>query len=384
MTDIPEDGGAFELPEDLPGEDGGDGFEEPDLGGDPEDFGADSDADDEASAEAEAGSEPVRRAMESITASLQRSASAGVQTLDDIEGPGNVVGAAALPMPLEDEIVPPGEGALGVFTVEDADEESIRRTLHDAMDVQAASDDGFPIVPIKTGEIDAEAHRFRIRPAPGGVSVGHVRISAGTLGCLVRDRRRLYILSNNHVLANSNNARVGDPILQPGPYDGGRNPRDCIARLHKWVTIDFSGKKNYVDCALGWTSPRLVRRELIYVYKGRRRFFRVSSRPADPRVGRVVGKTGRTTQLTCGRVLSTNATIRVNFGGGRVAVFTDQMAVRGIGRKPFSQGGDSGSLIWNWDRRRNPVGLLFAGGGGITFGNKIRRVLSGLGVQLYT
>ena len=41
----------------------------------------------------------------------------------------------------------------------------------------------------------------KFRPAPGGVSIGHYQISAGTLGCIVRDRTtgdRL-ILSNNHV-----------------------------------------------------------------------------------------------------------------------------------------------------------------------------------------
>ena len=41
----------------------------------------------------------------------------------------------------------------------------------------------------------------RWRPAPGGVSLGHYKITAGTLGCVVYDRKsgaRL-ILSNNHV-----------------------------------------------------------------------------------------------------------------------------------------------------------------------------------------
>src|SRR5439155_937308 len=57
----------------------------------------------------------------------------------------------------------------------------------------------------------------RIRPAPGGVSIGHVQITAGTLGVLARRNGRPVILSNNHVLANQNAGRVGDPIRQPGP-----------------------------------------------------------------------------------------------------------------------------------------------------------------------
>ena len=75
--------------------------------------------------------------------------------------------------------------------------------------------------------------------------------------------------------------------------------------------------------------------------------------------------------------------IRVDFRNGRVANFRDQITIRGL-RGDFSRGGDSGSLIWSWDKQRNPVGLLFAGGGGFTFANKIGRVLSALDINLYT
>ena len=75
----------------------------------------------------------------------------------------------------------------------------------------------------------------RMRPAEGGVSVGHFAITAGTIATAVYDRepfpgipRRYYILSNNHVLANSNNANIGDAILQPGPFDGGVLPSDLL------------------------------------------------------------------------------------------------------------------------------------------------------------
>src|SRR5947199_6339388 len=82
----------------------------------------------------------------------------------------------------------------------------------------------------------------RIRPAPGGVSIGHVQITAGTLGILARRNGRPVILSNNHVLANQNAGRVGDPILQPGPADGGRL-QDTIARLVDFVPIQFKERE---------------------------------------------------------------------------------------------------------------------------------------------
>ncbi len=76
----------------------------------------------------------------------------------------------------------------------------------------------------------------------------------------------------------------------------------------------------------------------------------------------IVGKSGRTTQLTSGRVIDSNASLRVNFGGGRFANYRDQIAIRGL-NGDFSAPGDSGSLIWTWNPPRTPVGLLFAGGG---------------------
>ena len=97
----------------------------------------------------------------------------------------------------------------------------------------------------------------------------------------------------------------------------------------------------------------------------------------------IVGKSGRTTQLRAGRITDCNASIRVNYGNGRVANFRDQITIRGL-RGDFSQGGDSGSVVWSFDARRNPVGLLFAGGGGFTFANKMNRVLAALDINLRT
>ncbi|MCZ6876043.1 MAG: hypothetical protein O7G88_21360, partial [bacterium] len=283
----------------------------------------------------------------------------------------------------------PGAMCLNVYVAEPMSDDGVRAALVDAMGVSAASDDQVPVNVIVSGIIDADAHRFKIRPAPGGVSVGHFRITAGTLGCLARGRRtprnrRVLILSNNHVLANSNNARFRDSIIQPGRADGGRSPRDRIAILERFVPLRYgAGRINYVDCATGWTWHRRVRRELIYLRGGRRRFFRISSRIRACRQGLLVGKSGRTTQLTTGRITDCNWSGWVNYGAGRRAFFRDQMTLRGL-RGNFSAGGDSGSVIWTWDGRRNPVGLLFAGGGGLTIANKIGRVLRALDINLYT
>lgn len=226
---------------------------------------------------------------------------------------------------------------------------------------------------VETGEIVARPYRGRYRPCPSGVSIGHPRVTAGTFGCLVRRDNRLFILSNNHVLAAENSASIGDPIVQPGTYDGGRVPADVIGRLSAFVPIRFGGPPNTVDCAIAQTSPRLVRRRNIC-------FGRVSPLVASPSLNLLVKKAGRTTQCTQGRIVAINATLTVGFGAGP-AVFVNQIVIQSLTGASFSAGGDSGSLIMTRQGNR-PVGLLFAGSATHTIANPIGRVLSSFGVSV--
>ncbi len=216
------------------------------------------------------------------------------------------------------------------------------------------------------------------RPAPGGVSVGHVKITAGTLGCYCTALglpRPLFILSNNHVLANENAAKVGDAILQPGPYDGGRDPRDRIAKLSCFVPIDFTGGPNYVDAALAAplkpsfvkpciqeTTSKCTKQDCVKV-KG----------VAAPILGTRVKKSGRTTASTCGAITGVGVTAVINYGSGKVAKFVNQVIITPGG---FSAGGDSGSLIM--DMRNRARALLFAGSPTNTIANPIQTVLQQL------
>ena len=52
-------------------------------------------------------------------------------------------------------------------------------------------------------------------------------------------------------LANGNDAKFADPILQPGPTDGGVNPADQVGVLDRFVRLDFTAA-NFVDCATAW------------------------------------------------------------------------------------------------------------------------------------
>jgi hypothetical protein len=99
---------------------------------------------------------------------------------------------------------------------------------------------------VEVGTVRAQnlGPRDRWRPViPPGVSVGHFRVSAGTLGAVVRDRLtgEYLLLSNNHVFANSNDAQIGDAILQPGATDHGVNPSDVVARLERFTPLRYVG-----------------------------------------------------------------------------------------------------------------------------------------------
>lgn len=232
----------------------------------------------------------------------------------------------------------------------------------------------------------------RVRPAMGGYSVGHYKITAGTIATCVYDflpgastsppihgvgvPPAYYILSNNHVLANGNQASLGDPILQPGPYDGGVNPQDRIAALSRFVPlaldppVPVAQHANLVDAAIAKIDFHDVSREIYWI--GYTRGWRPK---AAVQIGTVVKKTGRTTSFTVGRITGISATIDVGGYAGAVARFRDQIVTTYM-----CAGGDSGSLVLTQDNVA--VGLLFAGSPVSTILNQIENVRSLLRVEV--
>lgn len=344
------------------------------------------DPDSEASSEGVSPSAEMLGTRQTIEAALARFAGSEGASHARARDAANVLGVGISTGSGSDTCLP-GEPCLIVFVENETDQDAVRAEICDDMGASALSDDAFPLEVVTTGPIEAlTSNRSRFRPSSGGLSVGHPQVTAGTLGGWARGNgarsTRLLMVSNNHVLANSNQARFQDPILQPGTADGGRSPADRIAILERFVNIAFGGPANYVDAATGWCWPALVKRDHLYHVGSSPRYFRVGARSVEPRVNMMVGKTGRTTNLTNGRVTAIGVSVNVNYGGGKVAHFRDQFAVRSPGASPFSAGGDSGSFVWTWDSLRCPVGLLFAGGGGTTFCNRITRVISALDITL--
>jgi len=237
-------------------------------------------------------------------------------------------------------------------------------------------------------EAAALALTERVRPASGGYSVGHKHITAGTIATCVYDQlgtagdpigipRRYYILSNNHVLANSNNASLGDAVLQPGPFDGGTDPADRIASLSRFIPIVFEPSvprrlhRNLVDAALAEGQFNDLKREIHWL--GRLSGWLKRSQVT---VGMRVHKCGRTTNYSIGRITAVNATVDVNYGGGKIARFRDQIITTDM-----SAGGDSGSIVASRDDNK-AVGLLFAGSSVATILNQIQHVRSLLRIEI--
>lgn len=124
-----------------------------------------------------------------------------------------------------------------------------------------------PVIVRSTGEFKAlrgkrpkidPATRFD-RPVPIGVSTGHPAITAGTIGCRVTNGKNVFALSNNHIYALTNAANLGDPIIQPGAFDGGSSPADDIGNLVDFEPVDFaSDARNTIDAAIALSSMDLL------------------------------------------------------------------------------------------------------------------------------
>ncbi|MFZ4768597.1 MAG: hypothetical protein ACOYLO_00350 [Ferruginibacter sp.] len=211
----------------------------------------------------------------------------------------------------------------------------------------------------------------RMRPLRAGFSIGNFAITAGTLGCFVKTwTGKVMILSNFHVLVGDH-GKKGDAILQPGSYDGGRNPDDEIGALRNFVQVKQAG--NIMDAAIASIHRKNRPSDFTVPYIGK-----LTDLIMNPEDVLDVQKTGRTTGHQKGKVTAINLRgVAVNYGPMGVCTFDNCIE---IGTPGFSAGGDSGSLVV--DKDNNPYGLLFAGSESHTILNPIGPVLKQFHVKI--
>ncbi len=216
----------------------------------------------------------------------------------------------------------------------------------------------------------------------------------GTLGSLIQNSRRTqYLLSCNHVLARSDQAKAGanEQIIQPGLIDNNCTPNGdgsgttVVGFLTTWLPL--SSASTNADAAIAQVNGNTVSNtgailELGVPPQGG------GTLPAAPpgtsctnvsagascargngetvtTTGLTVAKSGRTTGLTCASISALNLNVEVDYYTNcaetepyLTKTYTDQLAIEG---NQFSDAGDSGSLVVDVSNAE-PVGLFFAGG----------------------
>ncbi|MGM1058596.1 DNA/RNA non-specific endonuclease [Saccharothrix sp. Mg75] len=202
-------------------------------------------------------------------------------------------------------------------------------------------------------EAAADVRKTRVDPVAPGVSLGHVRVSAGTFGCVVHDRvdGTPYVLSNWHVLHGPTGA-LGDDVVQPGVHDDNRTDRNRLGRLVR-SHLGAAG-----DCAVATIEDRRFTAEVTGLGV-------VVEKLGEPELGDKVVKSGRTTGVTHGVVRRVDVLVKIDYGPG---VGPRDIGGFEIGPDPkrpapdgeISKGGDSGA-VWLFKSSNGRVGRTMAG-----------------------
>lgn len=204
---------------------------------------------------------------------------------------------------------------------------------------------------------------------------------SGTLGALLKGSdEKEYVLSNNHVLARSDHASIGDAIIQPGLIDSNCAPSSLdsgsspVASLAGWLPLD--SKEANADAAIAEVRSSSVDLSGSILEMGQKQPDGtlaaappgISSSGGKGETGTLqlrVAKSGRTTGQTCAAITAVDVDVSVDYYQDCAEtkhylskMFTHQLAISGDG---FSDAGDSGSLILDAGNAE-PVGLYFAGG----------------------
>ncbi len=252
------------------------------------------------------------------------------------------------------------------------------------------------------GRAHSSRPESRRRSKPGkrvipGLSIGHYRGFPGTTGCIVRVRNKnefVGVLSAAHVLSMNNSADSGDPVLQPGSPDGPRVLSNRIGEIadytylsHYQESEDEEFPRNGADVGVVKLQPETGAAAANLVPNPRnpdRKMKIVEVEEAQTlfgRIGKKVYKRGRTTGFTTGVLEFTHIKrLPIRLPNGRVYLYDDAFCIKGENKKPFSQPGDSGSLVYTSDGVG--LGLIVGGSDRYSFASPLSLCLEEIGAEL--
>jgi len=242
-------------------------------------------------------------------------------------------------------------------------------------------------------------------PVKPGYSVSHPDVTAGAVSFFAVVNNQVVLVSLNdllvscaHVISNTNKGKIGDPIYYPGTADGGTE-KNTVAYLAATIPIEMIDSEcpianfcvnglNFLAKLLGSRHkiPRPVREvynrvdcaygQMVNEVEIDRNIYRIGEPVGieQAALGMKVQKSGRTTEYTEGVIIGIEASISVSYSQG-TALFDGQI----ISDIPCA-GGDSGSAVLTYGNKL--VGMLFAGGEGITIMNPIEDVFRALGISI--
>src|SRR6202162_2852142 len=245
-------------------------------------------------------------------------------------------------------------------------------------------------VPVELGSSGSNAKDF-----VNNTGKNTITCCGGTLGSLVTRGGVQYILSDNHILARSDGATIGDAIVQPGLIDTPTCTTagtTTVANLSQFFNLQTSPTPN-IDAAIAQVIAGKVDPAGNIIYLGATTDANGVPVPGAPQggtgipassvaIGRAVAKSGRSTGLTCSTIEATNistvVTYTVNCDGTGTKFTVNYSNQIGVIGGDFSGEGDSGSLIVTQDTT-SPLALLYAGSDTDTVGNPVADVLNFFG-----
>jgi len=257
---------------------------------------------------------------------------------------------------------------------------------------------GKPVIPPLLGIPKLKSTQDEWRPIEAGISSCHKDCTACTLNAFFESLEsgvvpvgEILQASNMHCYGLEGDAKVGDVIIQPSPYDAGEPSKHKTGEYAFGVPINFETftcqYRNFVTRKLPfwkWFKPTQALNDVDISFatvdvdwKNKIAREKVGFKGyADPVEGEPVAKCGRTTDRTQGLWQSASMFINVQYRRG--IAFMADMAMANI----ECAGGDSGSPMYHPESLFYNCALFAGSETGQTFGCKISNILKRAPVKL--